>query len=564
MSRTAEHTAAVAALAAWRGARRQLREEWAATPFGRLALRGSRPRGLAAQPRDFRPPELETGRALLAGRLTLADSVLPVGHGGDPWDTPSPSRRFAVELHRFAWLPAVAALGEAGEREALRLLLDWTVLFGAPDGFAWTAEVLERRVFNWACALPRLLPRAAEAEADKLLAVFAAQVRWLLTQDEGPFRRAERAAVAAAAAAALEPRAGGAPLIRALERLSPALAETVLADGGHRSRSPQAGLELLFDLLTLDDVLQQRGRSAPVELSRALDRLTAATRFFTLGDGALAAFQGGEPADRFRVQAARALEGGDSATPIDILPHVGFHRLTSRRLQVMVDAAPPAAGDWSLSACAQPLALEVTAGRDRLIRNGGWSPEAVGPELRGAAAGSTLGLVGASPGAPLAGWRAWALGPRLTGAPREVEVRRNEDDAEHVWIELSHDGWAAGFGQIHERRLYLDATQHELRGEDRLSPAAGRGRSADYVVRFHLDPEVKASVALDGRSVVLRTPTAGGWRLRHDAGAAAIEPSTVYEGGLPRRTQQLVLSGHVLAEVGARVRWKLSPVESEG
>ena len=60
----------------------------------------------------------------------------------------------------------------------------------------------------------------------------------------------------------------------ALPRLTGALRVQVLPDGGLKSRSPQAALELLLDLLTLDDALLQLGREAPQEVSRAIDRLT--------------------------------------------------------------------------------------------------------------------------------------------------------------------------------------------------------------------------------------------------------------------------------------------------
>ncbi len=80
--------------------------------------------------------------------------------------------------------------------------------------------------------------------------------------------------------------------MRALQRLEPALKASVLADGGHASRAPEAGLELLFDLMTLDDALVQLGQVPPEELTRAVDRLGAALRFFTLADGRLASFQG--------------------------------------------------------------------------------------------------------------------------------------------------------------------------------------------------------------------------------------------------------------------------------
>jgi uncharacterized heparinase superfamily protein len=553
------------ARAAWRGLARQGAEEWRASPFGQAALAGPKPRAAAAFPRDLRPPEPDTGRAILAGRITLVGAVLSMPPGGDPWDTPSPTRRFAEELHRFSWLSALLALGEAGEREALRLTLDWETLFGRPTPFPWSAEVLERRIYHWACGLKALLARASDAEGERLLAALARQTRWLLTLDAGPARAAERAVVAAIAAASLEPRAGAKLLGAALERLAPALKVTVLADGGHRSRSPQAGLELLLDLLTLDDVLEQRGRAAPPEASRALDRLTSATRFFTLGDGALAAFQGGEAVEPARVSAARAREENGAVRPFAFAPHAGYQRLSGRRLQAMIDAGAPAAGEWSVGACAQLLAMEVTAGRDRLIVNSGWSPDAAGPAaLRLASGGSTLTLDDASPGTPLSGWRADALGPQIVGAPQTVDVRRNEDDADNVWIELSHEGWAHAFGHVHERRLYLDSAADELRGEDRLSPRAGRGRAATYAVRFHLHPDVKASLALDGRSLVLRAPAGGGWRLRHDAGSAALEATAVFGGGLPRKASQIVLRGQVLPELGARVRWKLSPVEGDG
>ena len=48
----------------------------------------------------------------------------------------------------------------------------------------------------------------------------------------------------------------------------------MLPDGGHVSRSPEAGLELLLDLLSLDDAFGHRGLEVPAEASRAIDRLT--------------------------------------------------------------------------------------------------------------------------------------------------------------------------------------------------------------------------------------------------------------------------------------------------
>jgi uncharacterized heparinase superfamily protein len=116
----------------------------------------------------------------------------------------------------------------------------------------------------------------------------------------------------------------------------------VLADGGHRTRSPEAGLELRLDLLTLDRALQDRGLAAPAGVARALDRLGAGTRFFTLADGRLAAFQGGQACNAARVAAAIGPEEAEGPRPADYAPHAGYQRLTARTLRVMVDTAAPA------------------------------------------------------------------------------------------------------------------------------------------------------------------------------------------------------------------------------
>jgi len=558
--RAAQDTAAALA----RLAVRRIGAEWRSTAIYSGGLNRPRPAGLAIAPKDFRPLDPETGRQLLLGRITLAGMTLEIGPGGDPWDVASPSRAFAVELHRFAWLPGLLAQHQVGAEEALRLVLDWERMFGRVTPFIWGAETLERRVFNLACGVRALTERASEVEAAGLLALLARQTRHLLKLDGGPHRRAERAAVAATVATALSGKAGEALRRAALPKLIQALAAAVLPDGGLRTRSPEQALELLFDLLTLDDALLQRGRDAPVAVSNAIDRLTDAVRFFTLGDGRLAAFQGGEAVDARRIAAAVAHHDGEGRV-LSVLPHTGYHRLAGRTLLALVDAAPPAEGPWSLDACAQPLAMEITCGGDRLIANTGWSADAQGPAaLRLTPGGTTASLGDGSAGRVLSGVLARGLGPRLVGGARTVEVERQEVEA-GLLLELSHDGWAQSLGLLHERRLFLDPRHDELRGEDRFEPAAdarapGR-RAAAYAVRFHLPPEVQVSLARDRRSVLLRGPSNRGWWFRNDAPDVMLESSIHFETHAARRAAQIVLKGPLDPGALTRVRWKLTPVE---
>jgi uncharacterized heparinase superfamily protein len=545
---------------------RQLAVESFGAPGYGLTLAYPKTSGFAAAPRDFRPADKAQGRAIQGGRFFYAAVSMDAPSPADPWSRPSPNRAFAVELHRFAWIPHLMALGAPGAKEALRLTLGWAQVFGRWSPFAWGREVLSRRVFNLACASRKLSQVATELETATLSDLLARQARHLLRLPDDKAWAAEHNTAAAVAGIALAGPAGDKLLARALPRLKRALAKSVLADGCHASRNPEATLELLLDLLTLDDALLQRGVEAPPELSRTIDRMTVALRLLTLADGRLACFQGGETATPTRVAAGRAHDDIQGVTP-DQLPNGRYHRAQGQLLQVIVDGGGPARGAYGLSACAQPLALEVVCGKDRLITNSGWSerePDRQGFRLTSAA--STLTLAETSVLNPLQGRLARILGPRLEGAPFRVESRREEAEGA-VWIDLAHDGWVPRYGLAHERRLYIDLIADELRGEDRLVPVPGakpRQIAVPYTLRFQLHPEVKVSMAMDHKSVLLRGPSGRGWWFRNDAADVAVETGFHFDDGGQRNATQIVMRGTARTDKPTRLRWKLAPAGADG
>ncbi|MFY8143661.1 MAG: heparinase II/III family protein [Caulobacter sp.] len=540
--------------------------EWFGSGPHRLKIAMPRPEGLAARPHDPRPVDPAHGQKILAGTLALDGGSLRLGPDGDPFDTASPSRRFAVSLHRFDWLPDLVAVGPDGARRALRLIDDWRRVFGKWNAFSWGPECLERRVHHLACAAKTLAAEASDAEVADLVFDLARQGRHLLEIRRSPERALERAAAAGLAGCVLASKAGEQLIDKALKALVPRLDAMVLGDGGHATRSPEAGIELLFDLLTLDDALGQRGRPSPETLSRAIDRLSSATRFFTLGDGHLAAFHGGETVGPARIAAALAHDDA-GPRPLNAAPHSGYHKMIGGSLEVIADCGAPPAGPLSVNACAQPAALEIVCAKDRLITSCGWSPEAAGAHaFRLSDAASTVSVGDGSAGRPLSGFRAKALGPWLVDGATKVDAKRH-DDVGGVWLDIVHDGWRH-LGLTHARRLFLDAVNDELRGEDSLSPLAldpkaaeGPRRYLPFAVRFHLHPDARASIARDGKSVLIRGPNNIGWWLRNDAVDVEIAPSAHFDHGLARKAGQIVLKSQVRPEVGAKIRWKLTRAE---
>jgi uncharacterized heparinase superfamily protein len=253
---------------------RQMQREWRAGPLHQLAISRPGTDGLAIRPRDLRPADPRAGERVLAGDFRFGGERLEVGPGGDPWRRALPSRRFAAALHGFGWMRDLIAAGEGGPREALRLWLEWRAVYGRYNAFAWSGEVLERRVFHLVTCAAALGPLVSDAEGAMFVANLARQARHLLGEPEGPDRAAERAAVVALVGASLSDKVGDGLRARATRRLERLLPLAVLRDGVHASRSPERGLELLFDLLALDDALSQFGAPAPVEVSRAVDRLS--------------------------------------------------------------------------------------------------------------------------------------------------------------------------------------------------------------------------------------------------------------------------------------------------
>ena len=128
--------------------------------------------------------------------------------------------------------------------------------------------------------------------------------------------------------------------------------------------------------------------------------------------------------------------------------------------------------------------------------------------------------------------------------PRHLDTQREDADGA-VLAQASHDGYAPNFGLTHRRRLWLSADGTDFRGEDVLvGPHAGL-----FAARFHLHPDMQASLIQSGTAALLRAPSGTAWRF-HVAGGRLEIAESVYFGaaaqpGLPptRRGEQLVVSG---------------------
>lgn len=542
------------------GLTRRLRDKVRAAGYGSqlyaYTLKGRAPPGLAAAPVDPWPGDPEVGNALFQGRFAFAGRELVIPNQ-TPWTVAPPSPAWAAELHGFAWLRHFnACAGTTARRHARELVRAWIGQAGGWEAVSWRPEVLARRLVSWLCHSGFLLEGADGAFREALLASLAEQSRHLSRSaaeaEDGLPRLGAAAGLTVCRLCLPSTRRGHQ---RGLKLLLRELARQLEDDGVHASRNPSAQLAALNDLVLVRDTLLATGLETPQELSQAIARMAPMLRFFRHGDGGLGVFNGGAEESSTPIDAtlARAAIAG---RPPPQAPTGGYQRLAAGRTLLLVDGGGPPSRRFSAAASAGSLSFELSVAKERLIVNCGAARDPGGEWARVArstAAHSTL---------TLADTNSCEIGADgLIGRrPGEVACRRFEEGG-NLWLELSHDGYVDAFGLVHERRLYLDASGADLRGEDAIRGSGSKGGAGlAFAVRFHLHPGVRASLVADRSAALLRLPSGAGWRLRVTGGALALEESVYLAAGEPRRAEQLVVSGR-LRPTEARVKWALSRAE---
>lgn len=533
-------------------------------------------RGFVYQPEPRTIGSFARGRQLVAGNLLFAGYFVE-SSDKSLWDVPSPDLSFDVETQGFAWLDDLAAVGDQSARAcAQRWLWEWIEKYGDGCGPGWTPDLAGRRLIRW---INHALFLLRGQERDNSLAFYrslSAQTwflsrRWRGTAPGLPrFEALVGLIYAGLALEGMEELAD--PAVRELAR---ECAWRIDDQGGLPTRNPEELLDVFTLLVWASAALSEAGRSTPPGHQGAIQRIAPTLRTLRHSDGGLARFHGG----------GRGLEGRlDHALAAShvIARHsdglsMGFARLSGGRTSLVVDASPPPSGRASFNAHASTLAFELTSGRRPMIVNCG-SGASFGTEWRRAGRAtpshSTLCLDGLSSA---------RLGSRLRGTSKEplvqapkdvpIEISRLQDGLK---FEGGHDGYVPSHGLTHARSLELTMDGRGMVGEDMLLALDDQSKTrfdkqvdastlsgVPFDIRFHLHPEVDATLDLGGSAISMALKSGEIWIFRHDgAGSLALEPSVYLEKGRlkPRATKQIVLSGRAM-EYATRIRWSLAKAQ---
>ena len=525
--------------------------------LSRLFGQGRQPLRLVAVPRDHVAGDRARGDALLSGNFRWGNETIALAEMD--FAEIGTQRPIARNIQGFSWLRDLAASAsrEKGARLAEAIAGRWLIAHGTRLDEAWAPELWGERILFWTAYAPYILSSRDGGYRSALLNTLARGARHLDgCSDKAPPGLPRITAWAGALVAALTLQGGLSRLSRCESGLMRSLAGAQFEDGGLMSRSPQEQM-LLVDRLGLVRAAYFAAKLTPPDaLENAAAASLAALHGVTMGDNALSSWQGGNPGDPARL--AALVDGcGLRSRPLRVARGWGYQRLSALGTIVVVDAAPPPGARIAAIGCASTLALEMSDGSQRLVVNcggPGQSESALSDELvralRTTAAHSTLVLDDTNSTAILPDG---SLGKGVT----DVAIERSEDN-DCSRLEAAHDGYVKGFGLLHQRRLSLGNDGKEVRGEDRLI-AKGRRRireAAPYAIRFHLAPEVEATITADGMGAILRSPGAPPWNFRCRGAMLQLEESLFVDGhGRLQQIVQLVVVGEVSA-IGGEIAWQ--------
>jgi uncharacterized heparinase superfamily protein len=500
---------------------------------------GRRDRHLAFSsfPQEIISGDAGHGRWVASGQIDVNGKRFPIDT--DHWfighnlqDTP-----FFEKLHDFSWLSELKALGGiTGRTTARKITWAWLNVFDQYHYLTWNPSLTARRLVNWLKAYPFAFEQADDVFLDVFHNQFYRQCRHLvLTLESGDYESLDGRFDTLWALCII---GGHCPELADgreeswLHLLKGALEDVVHNDGGAMSSCPQKTLHITRQLITLRQSLQQTHKTLPLWLSKTIEVMVRFLNTISHTDKNLPCFGQSIESGKHDIEKITRLMGLRVRRHDLTAPDTGYSVMRKGKTSVVINHA-----DNFIA----PSAFEMGFGPHRIMVSCGthFLDQAWRDSLHSVHAFSSVSVN--NKGAE--GSTIKTTIETLNGACLWSGTCEGYDD--HV---------------THTRRLYLDPDGHDFRGEDifirRVATQAAR-----ITARFHLHPQVKASLINEKKSVLMQLPSGAGWVF--DASDAYImTEESVYlgiDGMSPRKTMQIVLQAE-MTSVNHQVKWAVKRV----
>lgn len=492
------------------------------SPLMRWRLAGPVAAELLIAPQDISTADATRANDIYTGYFSFAGHTVNCG-GASPFEMDDMPEIWQRRLHEFRWLKHLRAAETSVSRTQARLFVDDWIRFNAGmKPIAWDVECTAKRVIAWLCHSPLLLEECDHGFYRRFMRSLSRQVRFLRLTVRDVAPGLPRLLVAIALSYAAISMSGHAAFIRnSTRRLDRELKNQILPDGGHIGRNPEAVIKILALLMPLRQAIIARDIVPSEILIGAIDRLMPTLRFFRMGDGTFARFNGMGDTPSDLVATMLAYDDASGA-PVLNAAHSGYQRMTGDDVVVLMDTGGLPAVPLSRTMHAGCLSFELSSARERIVVNCGHLRDyshqndeaALTRMARSTAAHSTLTVNEESSCRFITSERLGRfVGTSILSGPSKIEVSRTPS-AEHVKVEAIQDGYIRRFAMRHKRSITLSSDGRILAGQDMLMARRDGAKFApgdkSFQIRFHLHANVEAALS-SSRTVELALKSGQRW-----------------------------------------------------
>ncbi len=517
------------------------------------SLKESTPDRLIVRPVDAWPGNSEKAQELL-NAAGVGERTGALWY--EEWWSPEQADEiWRSHMHGFGWLRDLRALDGALAREQGRVMIEsWINHCGSWQADSWRSDLIGNRLAMWICHYEFFCANASEEFEEKILSSIVKQAKHLSNYLAISRNKAKDIEMLEAIKGLLYSAVALAGhekwLKQSLSELEQVLDAQILPDGGHISRSPATLLSALEIMVDMKIALKAGAYTVPEFFETTISNMSSALRLFRYNDRKFGMFNGSQEGNPAIIDSILA-QAGTHKKAKHSLKDTGYERMELGRSLLVMDTGKPPSAAYDRNAHAAPLAFEFCHGKERLFVSCGSHPisEAWRDALRFTAAHNT---------ACLDYRNAYEIkkdghfGRKST----KTDVQREEVKGASLVV-ASHNGYEALNGVTHTRKIYMADEGNDLRGQDDFSAELDPDIPVEIALRFHLHPNVSASLINDGEEILLRMPGGVGWRFRRSIGTLELEDSLYLGSGItPRKTKQIAIYGH-MTEKDSCIKWSL-------
>jgi len=502
-------------------------------------------------PPDLFPGDAGRGRWVTMGKMDINGYRLPFDQEDWMIGTSWQSTPFFEKCHGFGFLTELKALGgDAGRKTSRAITAAWLDRFKRYDPHIWSIPLTAERIYHWLVCYPFAFETAADAFLadwqDSLYKHYQHLVNSL--KHHNRLSAAERFD---ALWAVMIVQSHCEDLYDEMEYQSlaqlvqGAIEDLTFPHGGLReTRSLNDLMRFAKACIILRHAMQMAGKlspAVPVWLDKQIEITVRTLNILTHSDKDLVQFQGTYLLNALMLEKMNRLSKFRFRRNDTQMAEYGYSAMRKGRTSIMVD--------HGYDRHVAPLAFEMGYAGHRLIVSCG--AYHLDPQWQ-----QSLSSIAAHSAVDID-----STNPRKQTHPVASSLDMINGA---VLFSGTHDGYHENFGLKHTRRIYLDSKGEDVRGEDILARNMAI-KPLPLAVRFHLHPNVKASLTEDRHSILMRLPSGAGFVFQcnhgdHEGAALALDDSIHCADGFHmRKTNQIVMT-LPMTDVALTLKWAIKKV----